>query len=178
MVALLAAPEAGWAGPAALTTVPTSMPSLDAAIAADHSGSVVLDVPFVVRGPERYGGAPAADYPLVLATEDGHPRAMSYTAGVPERTITGIKSHAFYTGLVAAGARAEIAPLGWRRRARTCERCTSGGRWFGRGAGPGRAKLSASERYYENVEHYLTENGFKFDYAADGVLVYRLAPRQ
>ncbi len=103
---------------------------------------------------------------------------MSYTAGVPERTITGIKLHAFYTGLVAAGERAEISPAQLAAARQDLRTLHIGWAlvWTRRWAGP--AKLSASERYYANVEHYLTENGFKFDYAADGVLVYRLAPRQ
>ncbi|HTZ93760.1 MAG TPA: hypothetical protein VMB74_15315 [Streptosporangiaceae bacterium] len=176
VVALLAAPEAGWAGPATLTTVPTSMPALDAPIAADHSGSVVIDIPYVVRGPERYGSAPAADYPLVLATEDGHPRAMSYTAGVPARTIAGIQQHAFYADLVAAGARAAItsARLGAARQDLRTLNIGWALVWTRRWAGP--VNLSASKRFYADVERYLAETGFKFDYAADGVLVYRLPP--
>jgi hypothetical protein len=175
LVAVLSALEAGWAGPATLTTVPTSMHALDNPIAADHSHSVVVDIPFVIRGPHRFGGTAAADYPLVLATDDGHPRAIAYTAGVPSRTISGIRHHAFYRELVAAGdgarltpgelteARADLASLhvGWALV------------WTGRWAGP-RGKAQ-SARYYRNIDRYLAETGFRLDYTADGVKVYRPA---
>ena len=176
VIALLGAAEAGWAGPATLTTVPASMPALDRPIAADHSGSVVLDIPYVVRGPERFGGAPAADYPLVLATEDGHRRAMSYTAGVPRRTIAGIKQHAFYADLVAAGARAKITSAELAAARQDLRTLDIGWAlvWTRRWAGP--VKLTASERFYADIKRYLTETGFEFDYAADGVLVYRHGP--
>jgi hypothetical protein len=149
------------------------MPSLDRQIAADHSGSVVLDIPYVVRGPARFGGAPAAEYPLVLATEDGHPRAMSYTAGVPQRTIAGIRRHAFYAELVAAGDRAKITPAELAAARLDLRTLDIGWAlvWTSRWAGP--ARKVASERFYAAVSKYLTETGFTFDYAANGVLVYR-----
>src|SRR5215469_597483 len=59
-VLVLAALEAGWAGNLAVATMPTAMPALDRPIAADHSGSIVVDVPFGVRGGvplAREGGA-------------------------------------------------------------------------------------------------------------------------
>ena len=175
VVALLGALEAGWAGPAMLTTVPASMPALDGPIAADHSGSVVLDIPYVVRGPERFGGAPAADYPLVLATEDGHPRAMSYTAGVPSRTIDRIKHHEFYAALVSAGQGVTIPPAGLSAARQDLRTLHIGWAlvWTSRWAGP--TTPAASRRYYADIERYLAETGFRFDYAANGVLVYRPA---
>src|SRR5262249_36945682 len=45
-VLILAALEAGWAGNRAVGTMPTALPALDRPIAADHSGSIVVDVPF------------------------------------------------------------------------------------------------------------------------------------
>jgi hypothetical protein len=173
MVALLGALEAGWPGPAILTTVPTSMPALDGRIAADHSASLVLDIPYVVRGPERFGGAPAADYPLVLATEDGHPRALSYTAGVPSRTIDGIRRHKFYADLVAAGQGETIPPAGLAAARQDLRTLHIGWAlvWTSRWAGP--TKPAAARRYYADIERYLAATGFSLDYAADGVLVYR-----
>ena len=36
---------------------------------------------------------------LVLATEDGHPRAISYTSWVPANTAAAIRKHPFYRWL-------------------------------------------------------------------------------
>ena len=47
---------------------------------------------------------------LLLATDDGHPRSISYTSWVPARTINGITSHAFYAVLVQAEHAIPIAP--------------------------------------------------------------------
>src|SRR5262249_58372219 len=76
-VLVLAALEAGWAGNLAVGTMPTALPALDRPIAADHSGSIVVDVPFGVRGgvplaPE--GGAFDPEGP-VLATAARPPPA-------------------------------------------------------------------------------------------------------
>ena len=175
VVAALGALEAGWAGSPGLTTVPTSMPALDQPIAADHSHSVVVDIPFVIRGPERFGGAAAADYPLVLATADGHPRAIAYTAGIPQRTIKGIRRQPFYADLVRAGEGVKLTPAQVTRARQDARTLHVGWAlvWTRRWAGP--ARLSASILYYRNIERYLAETGFKFDYTADGVMVYRPA---
>ncbi len=175
VVAVLGALEAGWAGPATLTTVPTTMPALDAPIAADHSGSVVVDIPFVIRGPHRFGGTAAADYPLVLATEDQHPRAIAYTAGMPQRTLDGVRKHKFYGDLVRAGDGATISPAGLAAARADLSTLHIGWAlvWTRQWAGP--TDQNRSARYYRNIEQYLTETGFKLDYTADGVMVYRPA---
>ena len=64
----------------------TALPALDRPIAADHSGSIVLDLPFGLRGGLPLYGKPVSAQPLLLATADGHPRAISYTSWVPEPT--------------------------------------------------------------------------------------------
>jgi hypothetical protein len=98
--------ESGWAGgtdgPPFTPTeaMPTTMPHLDAPIKADHSRSIVLDVPFGLRGGLRLTGSGISERALLLATEDGHPRAESYTAWVPEPTILAFKQHAFYQYLM------------------------------------------------------------------------------
>ncbi len=98
--------EAGWAGgtdgpPFSPTeTMPTAMPSFDSTLVADHSRSVVLDVPFGLRGGLSLTGAAISERALVLATEDGHPRAVSYTAWVPRPTITAIEKHPFFKYLL------------------------------------------------------------------------------
>ena len=50
VVAVLGVLEAGWSGNPLVGTVPTALPAVDRPIAADHSRSIVLDVPFGLRG--------------------------------------------------------------------------------------------------------------------------------
>jgi Dolichyl-phosphate-mannose-protein mannosyltransferase len=176
-VAVLGALEAGWSGIQGDRTVPATLPAVDGPIAADHSGSVVLDVPFLISGPARYG-TKLPPYALNLAAEDGHPRAMSFSSGVPQRTIEGIKAHPFYSGLVEAEKNRKVTPeqlAAARQDLRTLhigwvviwppnwipsfpvERHKSN-------------RLTARDR---QAIKYLTATGFRFDYQADGVLVYR-----
>ena len=109
VAALAALEERAGAGSKRDLTVPTALPALDRPIAADHSDSVVVDVPFIVRGPAKYG-THIAPYALNLATADGHPRAMSFSSGVPKRTIDGIRAHAFFSGLVDAEKGRTVTP--------------------------------------------------------------------
>ena len=100
--------ELGWAGNPPgnvmpglikISSMPTSMPTLDSRIAADHSSSIVVDFPFGIRGgPPIYGPGfnPETE---VLATADGHPLADGLISRVPSSTLDGIQSHAFYVGL-------------------------------------------------------------------------------
>jgi hypothetical protein len=68
----------------------------------DHSGSIVLDVPFGLRGGIPVDGVPFFPQALVMATEDGHPRSIAYTSRVPGPTINAINSHPFYFALIHA----------------------------------------------------------------------------
>jgi hypothetical protein len=179
VVALLAVPEAGWSGIYGDTTVPTALPALDRPIAADHSGSVVVDVPFVIRGPAKYG-THLAPYALNLATADGHPRAISFSSGVPQRTINAIKAHAFYAGLDTAELNHTPPPAQVAAARRDLRTLHVGWvliwlpNWV-----PSfpiiRHKADQPDAADRHVMRYLAETGFKFDYRADGVLVYRPA---
>ena len=159
---VLGALEAGWPGTPQQRTMPTTMTALDAPIAADHSNSIVVDVPYGIRGGVgRYGNG-IAGISLVIATADGHPRAVSYTAWVPPQTIAAAQRHPFYTRLVAAqrghhntpaqlaAARADAARLGihwlilWQPR-------------------PPSGALAS----------YLAATGFRFQRHADGASLYR-----
>ena len=169
-VAVLAAFEAGWPGPPG--TMPTALPAVDRPIAADHSGSIVVDVPFGIRGIPSYGKA-ISPLALVLATADGHPRAASYTSWVPRPTLAGIRGHAFYTGLAdarvgkpisaahIAAARQDAAALHigwllvWTRHWMTLHRAQH------------------HRLHYGAIYQYLAATGFRLDYRADGVKVYR-----
>jgi hypothetical protein len=102
-VAVLAAGaflEAGWSGTG--PTMPASLPSVDAAIARDHSNSIVVDLPYGLRGGVNVTGQAMPPPALVLATADGHPRAGSYTSWVPQTTYLGINRIAFYGALLQA----------------------------------------------------------------------------
>lgn len=106
VVVALSVFESGWAGgtdgpPATPTeTMPTTMPAFDAPLKNDHSNSIVLDDPFGLRGGLSLIGSGISELTFVLATEDGHPRAASYTAWVPLPTIEAIKAHPFYNYLM------------------------------------------------------------------------------
>jgi hypothetical protein len=178
-VAVLGALEAGWSGIQGDRTVPATLPALDGPIAADHSGSVVVDVPFEIAGPVKYGDN-IPPYALNLATEDGHPRAMSYSSGVPQRTIAGIKAHAFYSGLVDAEEGTTISPahlVAARQDLRTLHIgwvLVWEPSWVP--SFPlGRIKTAHVDAQNQRVIRFLAATGFKFDYTADGVQVYRPA---
>ena len=62
----------------------------------------MLDLPFGLRGGIPVYGVPFFPQALVMATEDGHPRSIAYTARVPRPTIDAIKHHPFYAALISA----------------------------------------------------------------------------
>jgi hypothetical protein len=174
MVALLAALEAGWPGMPGQPTMPAALPAVDHPIAADHSGSVVVDVGFGVRGGFLRYGKRFPPLALVLATADGHPRAISYTSWLPMQTITGIRSHAFYRGLVAASQGQPLSPARLAAARQDLRRLHVGWvlvwlpRWMGNGAAGTGQMIS-----YPAVYRYLASTGFRFGYQAEGVAVYR-----
>jgi hypothetical protein len=172
-VLILGLLEAGWGGSPDITTMPTALPRLDAPIAADHSRSLVVDVPFGIRGGIRQPGeGPAFDPEAqVLATADGHPRAVGYLSRIPLPTLEALRRHAFYAGLLSAEGRPR----------RVAERLAH------RASYP--ALLAAARQDAHRMDvgwvlvwqqtpaiaQYLARTGFRFDYAADGALVYRPA---
>jgi hypothetical protein len=93
--------EAGWSAYGA--TMPSAMPTVDAGIAAGRDPrSIVVDLPFGLRGGVNTIGFRLPPQSLILATEDGHPRAVSYTSWVPQPTINGIWRIPFYEYLFHA----------------------------------------------------------------------------
>jgi hypothetical protein len=162
VVAVAAFLEAGWAGTGAL--MPVTMPAVDKPIAADHSRSIVVDVPFGLRGGILLRGLTFPAQALMLAVEDGHPRAVSYTSWVPQPTSHGIiVGHAFYRCLGSAQAR-------WRK-------CAGGrleaARQDLRRLHVGWVLVWNADHPRPSVTQYLTSTGFHVAYRADGVTVWR-----
>ena len=162
-----AAAEAGWpgGGPDSPTgrMVRTSLPALDRPIAADRSRSIVVDVPFGIRGglPERFG---ASVYPqaLLLGAEDGHPRAVSYTSWIPVPTLIAISRHPFYARLAAAQNGLPVTAQQAAQARLDARRMDVG--W-----------VLVWPKRDPWVLRYLSEAGFRLSYRADGVAVYRLS---
>lgn len=155
--------EAGWAGNSFIATMPAALPAVDGPIAADHSGSIVVDVPFGIRGGTYiYGGAFDPDA-QVLATADGHPRSVGYISRVPRPTIAGIEKHPFYSRLVARQQREHNSPADIAAARRDARQMHIG--W---------ALLWDWPNHSPEVIQYLRAIGFHYAYRADGVLVYRL----
>jgi hypothetical protein len=107
LVVALGALEAGWSGapvssPGYHGTMPTTLPGLDKFLVRDHSDSIVVDVPYGLRGGVGVTGSQISPQAMLIATRDQHPRAISYTAWVSKAAITGVARHAFYRYLYAA----------------------------------------------------------------------------
>ena len=180
VVLALAVLEAGSVGsfatPQVTATIPAALPALDRPIAADHSGSIVVDVPLGVRSAVPLPDEGAAFNPEaeVQATADGHPRAVAYISRLPESTLAAVKRHPFYADLLDAQrepgrrlppAAGQPGPPGVARR---------------------RPRLDARRMHVgwaivwsptPVILSYLRAVGFRFGYRADGALVYRLGPR-
>lgn len=164
VVAALGTLEAGWSGNPGVGVMPSALPALDRPIAADHSDSIVLDVPFGLTGGLGLYGAEMAAPAILIATADGHPRAIAYASWVPVPTRAAISAHPFYRRLVAAqrGQRTSAKTLAAARR--DARRLDIGWVLVWRTGNP-------------VVIRYLTATGFRFDYRADRVSVYRPGQR-
>jgi hypothetical protein len=174
-VLVLGALELGWAGNLAVATMPTALPALDRPIAADHSRSIVVDVPFGVRGGvplAREGGTfnPEAQ---VLETADGHPRAVGYLSRLPEPTLWAVRRNPFYAGLLSA-----------QGQPRGLAESVTGYHTYPALLSAARATARRDDigwvivwQRTPDVINYLVNTGFRFDYYADGAWVYRPAGR-
>ncbi|MEP7024904.1 MAG: hypothetical protein ABJB47_14125, partial [Actinomycetota bacterium] len=162
-VLTLAVLEAGWSGAPQLARIATAYPALDGPIAADRSGSVVVDIPFGLRGGIPLSGQPLDPRSLLLATADGHPRAITYSSWNPAPTTNAIFRHAFYAQLAAAQQR-KRSTAGQLEAARLDARAMHIG-W-----------IVAWMPLSPAVSRYLAGTGFRFSYRADGVSVYRPGP--
>jgi hypothetical protein len=121
VVVALGAFEAGWSGAPPTSpgypsnfgyhgTMQSVLPDLDRAITKDHSKSIVVDVPFGLRGGVGVTGQPIAPSSLLIATHDEHPRAIAYMAWVSQLANKGIAKHAFYRYLYVAEKAGPLYP--------------------------------------------------------------------
>ncbi len=161
-VLVLALLETGWSGNPGIGSMPTSLPALDGPIAAQHTQSIVVDVPFGIRGGLPVIGDGFAPESMVLATADGHPLANALISRIPAGTLKGIEGSGFYAALLNA----------------------QGGKHRNTSAQFRAAKLSARQmnigwvlvwRREPALLRLLRLSGFREAYQADGVLVYRPA---
>jgi hypothetical protein len=172
-VLVLGVLEAGWSGIPGPGTMPAALPALDRAIAADHSGSVVLDVPYGLRGGIPLYGSRISPAALLVASADGHPRAVSYTSWVPAPTIEAVSKQAFFIRLGAAehGHHSTAAQLIAAQRSLRSLHIGWVLVWLHIW------KTRQPQSRYQSVELYLEQTGFRVAYQADGVMVFRPAPR-
>jgi hypothetical protein len=165
VVTVLAILEAGWTGAGPREEMPTTLAALDRPIAADHSQSVVVDVPFGLRGGIPLYGGLFAPQALVLATADGHPRAISYTSWIPQATINKIRGQPFYRLLVGTSNYNPANPVLHATPAQL-EAARQNARHLDIGWVILWTKNPVAARY-------LADTGFRLDYRADGASVYR-----
>jgi hypothetical protein len=164
-VLALALLEAGWSGNPEIGTMRTAMPALDTPIAADHTPSIVVDIPFGIRGGLPVIGSAFPPQSMVLATSDHHPLADAFISRIPASTLSGIRSHPFYAALLnAEGGGARTTQAQFRAAATDARRMHIG--WV---------LLWQGKR---DVLRFLHRAGFRFGYRADGASVYRPAASQ
>jgi len=159
-VLALALLEAGWSGNPGITTMPTAMPALDTPIAADHTASIVIDVPFGIRGGLPVIGSAFPPQSMVLATADHHPLADAFISRIPATTLSGIRHHPFYAALLNAEGRDLPMTPAEIRAARTDARALHIG-WL------------VLWHRKDSVQRFLGLAGFGFDYRVGKVSVYR-----
>ena len=162
MIAVLAAAflEAGMATPPGAGTMPTTLPALDRPIAAEHNASIVVDVPFGIRGGVGLVGSPFAPESEVLATGDGHPLAVANISRTTPATDRGIYSQPFLADLIAVQDGDYYSAAEYLKNAALNARRIHVG-WV---------LLWTQDRH---VVYFLRATGFRFAYRADGVCVYR-----
>jgi hypothetical protein len=182
-VMIVAVLEAGWAGnydvgkSNFIGTMPTALNKLDNPIAADHSQSIVVDVPFGIRSGLLLPGEGLPFDPMaqVLQTHDGHPRAVAFLSRLPLPTLAALQKVPFYSGLL----RAECLPPGEAKQVQCHDlpRVTqAAARQSAHNIDVGYVLLWPGTPH--QVVPFLKAMGFVFDYKADGVRVWRPASSQ
>jgi hypothetical protein len=161
-VLVLALLETGWSGNPGIGSMPTALPRLDGPIAAQHTSSIVVDVPFGIRGGLPVIGDGFAPESMVLATADGHPLANALISRIPAGTLKGIEGSAFYAALLNAQGGQHRTTSAQFQAAKVSARAMNIG-WV------------LVWRREPDVLRLLRVTGFRQAYQADGVQVYRPA---
>lgn len=152
--------EAGLATPPGAMTMRTNYPALDRPIAADHSRSVVLDLPFGLRGGLGITGQAFAQQSQLLATADGHPLADAFISRVPTSTINAIEAEPFYADLLSVQAgHSKFSQPEIQQAAENAAHMNIG--WV------------LLWVHNKQLRKFLVETGFVYSYRADGVSVWR-----
>jgi hypothetical protein len=148
----------------------------------------VVDVPYGMRGgiPE-YGGRFAAQA-LVMATADGHRRAVAYVSRIPQATLSAIEKHAFFSHLIKTQhftfppVTVPLSPQAQQHRPLFARKLSSYTPLSAADIAAGRRDARRLDIgwvvvWYSNpaIVQYLHQTGFRFAYRADGVSVYRPA---
>ena len=154
--------ETGWSGNPGIGSMPTTLPALDRPIAAQHTSSIVLDVPFGIRGGMPVIGDGFAPESMVLATADGHPLADALISRIPIGTLSGIEHSPFYLAVLNAQGGVHRTTSALFQEAKASARRMNIG-WV---------LVWRREPYLLRL---LRLTGFRLAYKADGVLVYRPA---
>lgn len=158
----LALLETGWSGNPGIGTMPTALPALDGPIAAQHTKSIVVDLPFGIRGGLPVIGDGFSPETMVLPTADGHPLADALISRIPASTLTGIERRPFYAALLhAQGGQIQTTATEFAQARANARQMNIG--WV------------LVWRQQTAVLRVLRLTGFRRAYEADGVLVYRPA---
>lgn len=144
-------------------TIAASYPAIDRGIAADHSDSIVVDLPFGIRGGIPVYGLGFAPQALVMATEDGHPRAIGYVSRLPWPARNAMDSHPFYHYLISAQHSIAVTPAQLRAARQDLHRMNVG--WV--------VVWRRNPNVQGHVLPYLKNIGLRYVYRVGSVLVYR-----
>src|SRR6266536_2704602 len=142
----------------------TALAAADRAVAADHSRSLVVDVPLGFRSGTVLVGPGFPGEALVEATLDGHPRAIGYVARLPEHTAVVLRRHHFYADVMKVQRGRHITAAAVPAAAADAKRLNVG--W-----------VLVWKPVTPALHHFLAVTGFGFRYRADGVSVYRALVR-
>ena len=127
----------------------------------------MVDIPFGIRGGLPVTGRPFPPESMVLATADGHPLADGYASRIPSATLAGIDQRPFYAALLRLQTGLRPNTSAQLRAARRSARLMHIGWvlvWV---------HSPAIRRFLPGLWRFLPGTGFRFDYRADGVSVYR-----
>ena len=154
--------ELGWGEVGSTGTIATGLPGVDRAIAADHSNSIVVDLPLGFRSGALGYGARFDAQALAEATLDDHPRAIGWVARLSPATLKVLVSQPFYADLIRLGGNQSLA-------ATDIPAATSSARALDVGW------VIAWQPPDQQTARLLADTGFTLDHTADGVSVYRAA---